>query len=156
MRSIWCLITVCGILTACGIGDHSAGIPFPGNPPSNKCTTGTIVALEDPLPGSTSVPTQTRQIIIASSVAIRNANAALVIVPAHGSLNPNLGPRRLFGPVPSPTISPLPTPFSNPIFYAAKGFRLKPNRVYDVAVSILGSSCNYSVIGGARFKTAPY
>lgn len=156
MRLIWCLVTVCGVLCACGIGDHSAGTPFPGNPPSNNCKIGTLVALEDPLPGSTSVPVQTRELVIASNVAIRIANAALVIVPVHGSPNHKLGPRILFGPVAAPTISPLPTPFPGPIYYAAKGFRLKPNRVYNVDVALLGSSCTHSVISGARFKTAPY
>lgn len=41
-----------GFVTACGIGDHSAGVPFPGNSPSNRRTTGTTVALLDPIPGA--------------------------------------------------------------------------------------------------------
>lgn len=155
MRSFWCLVTACGILTAC-VYDGSAGVPFPGNPPSNRCTTGTALALQDPLPGSSSVPIQMQKIIIASSPAIRIANAALVIVPVHGPTNPKLGPRALFGPVPSPSVSPLPTPFPSPLYYAAKGFHLRPNHVYDVAVAVLRSSCSRSLISGARFKTAAY
>jgi hypothetical protein len=155
MRLFWCLATACALLCAC-VYDGSAGVPFPGNPPSNACTTGTALALEYPLPGSSNVPTQTREIVVASSPGIRVANAALILVPKNGSSSPKLGPRILFGPVPSPSTMPLPTPFPSPIYYAAKGFRLRPNRVYDVAVASVRSSCAHSPISGARFKTAPY
>lgn len=146
-----------GFVTACGIGDHSAGVPFPGNPPSNRCTTSTTVALLDPIPGASNVPTGTQRIVIASSPAIHISGGALALVPTHGTSNPKLGPDSLFGPVPSPSTSQPPsTPFASPVYYAARGFRLRPNPAYDVDVAVLGSSCKRSRIAGATFKTAPY
>ena|ERR1700722_19845907 len=157
MRTLWYIVTISALLVACGHTDTSAGVPFPGNPGSNACTTGTTVALSYPLPGATNVPAGTRTIVIASSPGIRLSNAALVLVPAHGRSNSKLGPRVLLGPVPSPSASPsAPTPFPSTLFYAAKGFHLKRSHTYYVDVAELRSSCTASRISGARFKTAPY
>lgn len=152
-RLIWSFITACGFLTACGITDLSAGTPFPGNP-SHTCNTGTTLALVVPLPGNTSVPAQTRTIIIASSPGIRVAHVALVVVSTQGAPG-SKGPRLLFGPIPAPTSTPLPpSPFPSPVFYAATGFRLRADRAYGVDVAILGSNCTRGPINGAIFRTA--
>lgn len=156
MRFFWYLMIACAALAACAHTDTSAGVPFPGGPPSNACSTGTTVALVDPLPGTTNVPTQVRRVVIASSPGIRISRAGLVLVSAQKA-GGNLGPRELVGPIPSPTTSPAPpTPFPSPLYYAAQGFRLKPNHAYYVDVAVLGSSCTPTRISGARFETAPY
>lgn len=157
MRSLWCIALLFGFVAACTHPDPEAGVPYPGNPGPQGCNTGTTLSLADPLPGATNVPAQTREIFIASSPGIRLANAAIVLTPADGASDPHLGPRRLVGPVATPSISPLPpSPFPSPLYYAADGLRLKRNHTYFVDVAVLGSSCKHAKIAGATFKTAPY
>lgn len=154
---LWSFIFLCSVVAACSPFDSAAGVPYGGNPPPNGCSTGTTVALAEPLPGATNVPAQTRKIYIASSPGIRLADAAVVLAQIHGPSDPHLGPRRLVGPVATPFITPLPpNPFPSPLYYIADGFRLKRNHAYYVEVAVLGSSCRHTKIVGARFKTAPY
>jgi hypothetical protein len=151
VRSLWCGLVMSGAMAGCGISDLSAGTPYPGNPPSGFCTTGTSLALSVPAPGATDVPVTLRGVTIASSSLIHVAGASLWLVAKNGN---EIGPRLIEGPVSPPT--GVPSPFPSPVFYSARGFRLRPNRSYFVSLSIAGSACAKSPISQATFKTGPF
>jgi hypothetical protein len=142
----WCAIVV-GSLTACGISDLTAGNPFPGSPSHMPCSTGTQVALADPLPGAVVAATK-RPIKIVSNLTISNAKAALALKTSRGFMTP---PRPLIGPIPKPKNAP--TPFPSPLYYEARGFALQSSTMYAVEVASIGSNCRPKPISGAIFKT---
>lgn len=148
-----CVLTI-GSLAACGIGDLSAGTPYPGPssspptpPPQQACSTGTQLALVDPLPGAR-VTATTRPIKIVSNHAISDAEAALALKILKG---PTTSPRLLLGPVRKPKHSP--TPFPRNVYYEARGFELRPSRTYTVELASIKSDCKPNPISGAIFKT---
>lgn len=148
-RLAWSAIAVCS-LGACGVGDLSAGVPYPGSPPhkpSNYCSTGTQVALVEPRPG-THVPPGVRSIKIASRLTITSPNAALVLQASNGTLTL---PHPLIGPIRKPKHAP--SPFRHPVFYEGRGFDLRASRTYAVDVASVTANCTPSPINGAIFKT---
>jgi hypothetical protein len=143
-----------GSLTACSIGDPSAGSPYPGPssspptpPPKQACSTGTQLALVDPLPGAHVMAT-TRPIKIVSNHVISDAQAALALKILKGATT---SPRPLFGPIRKPKHSP--TPFPRNVYYEARGFELQPSKTYKVELASIKSDCKPDAIGGAIFKT---
>jgi hypothetical protein len=145
----WSAIAVCS-LGACGIGDLSAGVPYPGGPPrtpSNNCSTGTQVALVEPVPGKRVAP-GIHSIKIASSLTIASPNAALVLQASNGTLT---SPHPLVGPIRRPKHAP--APFRHPVYYEARGFDLVASQTYTVNVASVTASCTPSPINGAIFKT---
>ena len=145
----WCAIAICS-LGACGIGDLSAGIPYPGappTPPTNACSTGTEVALVVPLPGTHVAPTR-RHVTIASNLTITNPTAALLLQNSAGVAT---SPQPLVGPVRKPKHAP--APFRHPVYYEARGFDLMPSQTYTVYVASVTPNCTPSPIHGAIFKT---
>jgi hypothetical protein len=149
IKFAWSAMAACS-LGACGTGDLSAGVPYPGGPPrkpSNNCTTGTQVALVEPVPG-TRVPPGIRSIKIASRLTITSPNAALALQTSNGTLT---SPRPLVGPVRRPKHAR--APFRHPVYYEARGFDLRASRTYTVNVASVTASCTPSPINGAIFKT---
>lgn len=157
--------------------DPSAGAAFSGNPPSKRCSTGTVIVLVNPVPGSTVTPGE-RAVEIASNGAIASSAAALAVTsgaarsPARLLYGPILPPTPTPGtaslsapsiakasqstPTPAPTPSPQPTapiPFPSPVFYQARGFRLAAHRSYSVDVASETAKCTLNPIGGATFET---
>lgn len=151
----WCVLAI-GSLAACGISDLSAGTPYPGRssspptpPPKTPCSTGTQVALADPLPGARVSATE-RPIKIVSNNVISDAQAALALKPLKGVTT---SPQPLFGPIRKPKHAP--TPFRRNVYYEARGFELKSSRTYKVEVASIGSTCKPNPISGAIFETKP-
>jgi hypothetical protein len=145
----WSAIAVCS-LGACGIGDLSAGVPYPGGPPrkpSNNCSTGTQVALVEPAPGR-HVPPGIRSIKIASNLTITSPNAALELQTSNGILT---SPRPLVGPIRKPKHAP--APFRHPVYYEGRDFNLIASQTYMVDVASVTANCTPSPINGAIFKT---
>lgn len=157
------------VLGACSPSDPGAGSPFNGNS-TPGCSTGTVVVLSNPIPGSRVSPRK-RVIEIASSAVITKSGVGLAVGVAGGAneIEP------LYGPIATPTPSPTPPPapsfesfgreiwsqhassgrdeFPNPIYYAARGFSLKPHEDYKVGIASLHSSCRVASIKGASFRT---
>lgn len=153
MTFAWYVLAI-GSLAACSISDPNAGTPYPGGssspptpPPRTVCSTGTQVALADPLPGARVSPTE-RPIKIVSNDAISNAEAALALKTLKGVTT---SPRLLFGPIRKPNHSP--SPFRRNVYYEARGFELKASTTYQVEVASIGSDCKPDPISGAIFKT---
>ncbi len=149
----WCILAIGG-LAACSTSDPSAGTPYPGGssspptpPPEQACSTGTQLALADPLPG-TRVMATTRPIKIVSNHAISDADAALVLETLK---DVTTSPRPLFGPIRKPKHSP--APFRRNVYYEARGFELQPSTTYKVEVASIESNCKPDPISGAIFKT---
>jgi|SRR5579871_1571377 len=149
----WCVLAI-GSLTACGISDLSAGTPFPGRssspptpPPKQACSTGTQLALVDPLPGARVMAT-TRPVKIVSNHAISDAEAALALKILKGARTSS---RPLFGPIRKPKHSP--TPFPRNVYYEARGFELQSSKTYKVELASIKSDCKPNPISGAIFKT---
>jgi hypothetical protein len=170
MRLAWCLLMI-GALVSCGSGSSGGGNPISSEP----CTTGTELVLFDPVAGSL-VSYKTRKIVVASNLVIlRQARLAARSTHSEGGASPPAYP--LVGPVPPPTPTPTPTPiptspsatptptsspgptpfptppFTNPIYYQAQGFHLKPGMTYLVEVAIPSLGCPNKPIRGARFST---
>jgi hypothetical protein len=149
----WCVLAI-GSLAACGISDLSAGTPYPGRssspptpPPKTECSTGTQVALADPLPGARVSATE-RPIKIVSNHTISNTHPALALKTLKGVTG---SPRRLFGPIRKPKNAP--APFRRNVYYEARGFELQPSTTYKVEVASIGSTCRPNPISGAIFRT---
>jgi hypothetical protein len=155
--------------SGCAPGDPSAGSPSGGNSAPN-CSTGTLVVLADPSPGSRVAP-KTRAIEIASNALISKAGIVLA-VGIFGKTANEIRP--LYGPIATPSPSPTPPPadsdsrarsaspyvaspqeFPSPLYYEARGFSLQPKEIYSVRIAALHSSCNVTMIKGALFRTKP-
>jgi hypothetical protein len=166
MRTIgWALATL--LLAGCGTGTGSS---IGGNASPN-CSTGTLVVLFQPNPGSRVSPKE-KVIEIASSAVITKAGVALALGIIGGNGNEI---RRLYGPLATPSPSPTPsaTPpvappldsrslrptstvpqeLPSPFYYAARGYSLKPRQTYGVSIASLHSACRISRIQGAYFRT---
>jgi|HubBroStandDraft_4_1064222.scaffolds.fasta_scaffold00014_79 hypothetical protein len=155
------------MLAGCG---SSAGSPMGGNTSPN-CSTGTLVVLSEPPPGSQVSPKR-KVIEIASNAVIVKSGVALAVGIMGGSGNEI---RPLYGPLatPSPSPTPSPTPpasppldssplrptsivpqeFPSPSYYAARGYSLQPRQTYAVSIVWLHSACRISRIPGATFRT---
>lgn len=151
------------VVSACSPSDPSAG-SAPGGSAAPYCSTGTLVALSDPAPG-THVSPRKRTIVIASNALITRSDVALAVE----DTNFESQTEPLYGPVTTPTPSPTPPPahsrrtrpasllvpleFPSPLYYAARGFSLAARETYSVKVASIRSSCRPSLIQGASFKT---
>lgn len=159
------------VIVGCGISDPGAGSPFTGNASLN-CSTGTLVVLSNPHPGSRVTPKK-RTIEIASNAVITKAGLALAVGIMGGSGNeirPLYGPLATPSPSPTPSLTPpparpfnslsvtppliVPQEFPSPLYYAARGFSLQPRQTYTVRIASLHSACRVTGIQGAYFRTA--
>jgi hypothetical protein len=157
------------VIAACGGGGTTSN---PSTTTLGACSTGTLLVLVNPVPGSTGVPTTT-SVIVASMGAVIYQNSALAIIPTSTGA-PIAGttpspPQLLVGPVvaptPAPTATPMPggpsptpapsvpLPFANPTYYQASGFVLSSNTTYAVEIANLNAGCVDSPIIGATFST---
>jgi|HubBroStandDraft_2_1064218.scaffolds.fasta_scaffold37552_2 hypothetical protein len=138
--------TACWIASGCG-APSSTILPI--------CAPGGEQALVAPSPGSSSVPTSSLSVYIASSVPLVSNNYRFALSTGNGKFVYG-DPARPFGPVPSPTptatVSLPPTPFPGAIYYETLGFTLTAGQYYTVYIT--GNGCLTVPIAGASFSTA--
>jgi hypothetical protein len=164
------------ICTNCGGGGN--GTPS-SDSPTKYCSTGTELILFYPVPG-TKVPASSNSIYVASNFPLITEQGLTARPNDYkgGKLyaNPLAGP--VAEPTPTPTPTPIPTPpsatptpsakptttptpfptppFANAVYYVARGFSLKPQRLYHVDLASLTGNCLRTPIRGGIFYTLKF
>lgn len=168
------LAVISALLAACGGGNN--GAPSTSSAPTKYCSTGTQLVLFYPVPG-TKVPANTKSIYVASNYPLITEQGLTARPDGHkggkSSAHPLAGP--VAEPTPTPTPTPIPTPpsatptpsakpsatptafptppFSNAVYYVARGFSLKAKRTYNLDLASLTGNCLSTPIRGAVFYT---
>jgi hypothetical protein len=142
---LWLGFALSALVAGCGGGTGSTGL--------NPCLPGGQIVLIKPAPGSTSVPTSSLTVEIASSAALLSDGYNVVLIDTYGAVV-EASPPILYGPVavPTPTASPsVPLPFASPVYYTATGFNLAVGHTYTAAIA--GDECAPAPIIGATFSS---